>query len=181
MKDMFSEKCSEISKQLETLNNLLEKLKERIVISDLSKALSAQVKPGRQVYQTIEEFEEIDIQGETFTLINKTSQKYRGYVILTTKEYHTVGLGFMYKKEVVSPHMPGSVDMIIHKYSDDELGEIAEIIDAAMIEIKQDIAFLKANPSISGHEHYYGEYNKGFSSQHRYDTISDVIADYKTH
>lgn len=71
------------------------------------------------------------------------------------------------------------IEKIIAKYSDIELEEITKLIDDTIKNISNDIDYLNSNSDIRTHEHYYGEYNKGFESHYRYDTIADVINDYK--
>lgn len=101
------------------------------------------------------------------------------YVVYTKKEYHTVGLGLIYKNELISPHMDFCIEDIIKKYNDVELSEINKLIDDNIKKIDNDIDYLNANKEIHTHEHYYGEYNKGFDSRYRYETILDVINDFK--
>jgi len=179
MSKEFRNKCKLFSERLGILNNLLEELKQQIILQDLSTALSTQVKIGRHLISGFDWLEEIDIGGDSFNLINKSKNKFYSYVVYTKRPYHTVGLGFMYKKEVVAPHMEFEVERIIAKYSNEELDEISRLMDDAMGNINQDIDFLRSNSDVKMHEHYYGEYNKGFESQYRYETISDVIDDYK--
>lgn len=179
MSKEFRSKCKLFSERLNVLNNLLTELKQQIILQDLSTVLDRQVKIGRHLVSDIEWLEEIDIGGDSFNLINKSEDKYYSYVVYTKRPYHTVGLGFLYKKEVVAPHMEFEVERIIAKYSDEELEEISVLMDETMNNINQDIDFLRSNSDAQIHEHYYGEYNKGFESQYRYETISDVVNDYK--
>lgn len=179
MSKEFRSKCKLFSERLEVLNNLLTELKQQIILQDLSTVLNAQVKIGRHLISGFDWLEEIDVGGDSFNLINKSENKDCSYVVYTKKTYHTVGLGFLYKKEVVSPHMEFEVGRIIAKYSDEELEEISVLMDETMNKINQDIDFLRSNSGAQMHEHYYGEYNKGFESQYQYETISDVVNDYK--
>lgn len=179
MSNEFKSKCKLFSERLDVLNNLLVELKQQIILQDLSTVLDAQIKIGRHLISGFDWLEEIDVGGDSFNLINKLENKYCAYVVYTKRPYHTVGLGFMYKKEVVAPHMEFEVERIIAKYSNEELDEISTLMDEAMDNINQDIDFLRSNSDVKMHEHYYGEYNKGFESQYRYETISDVIDDYK--
>ena len=71
------------------------------------------------------------------------------------------------------------IEDIIKKYNDVELSEINKLIDDNIKKIDNDIDYLNANKEIHTHEHYYGEYNKGFDSRYRYETILDVINDFK--
>lgn len=175
----FREKCKLFRERLDILNNLLIDLKQRIILQDLSTELGTPIKLGRHLISGVDWLEEIDVGGESFNLINTLEKKYCAYVVYTKKQYHTVGLGFLYKNEVVSPHMEFSVDSIIAKYNDVELDEILKLMDETMKNINQDIDFLNSNSEIEKHEHYYGEYNSGFESHYRYETISDVVDDYK--
>jgi len=179
MSDKFRNKCKLFSERLNTLNKLLTELKQQIILQDLSIELDTQVKVGIHLISGLDWLEETDIGGESFNLINKSEGKYYAYVIYTKKEYHTVGLGFIYKNELIYPHMDSGVEKIIAKYNNMELDEITKLIDDTINDINDDIDFLNSNPDICKHEHYYGEYNKGFESHFRYETISDVINDYK--
>lgn len=175
----FRSKCKLFGGRLDILNNLLIELKQQIILQDLSTELDTQVKVGRYLVSGFDWIEEIDVGGDSFNLINKSENKYWSYVVYTKREYHTVGLGFMYKNEVVAPHLEFEIERIIAKYSDEELEEISGLMDETMTYINQDIDFLKSNSDVQTHEHYYGEYNKGFESHYRYETISDVVDDYK--
>ena len=175
----FKRKCELFSEQVKILNALLAEFKQKIIVQDLSSVLNAQVKTGRNKISDIDWLEETDINGDTFNLINKTEKKYYAYVVYTKKSYHTIGLGFLYKKELVSPHIESEVGRIIAKYKSDELDEISLLIDEHINCIKKDIEFLRSNPDIQTHEYFYGEYDKGFESQYRYETIAEVVEDYK--
>lgn len=179
MSNNFRNKCKLFRERLEILNNLLTELKQRIILQDLSVELNTPIEVGRKIISGHNWLEEIDVAGESFNLINKSENKYYSYVIYTKRPYHTVGLGFIYKKEIIAPHMEFEIEKIIAKYSDSELDEISKLIDETLEKINQDIDYLNSNTDIKTHEHYYGEYNKGFESNYRYDTISDVINDYK--
>lgn len=179
MSETFRNKCKVFSERLDILNKLLSKLKEQIILQDLSIGLDTQIRVGRHLISGLDWLEETNVEGETFTLINKAEEKYYSYVIYTKKEYHTVGLGLIYKNELISPHMDFCVEKIIAKYSDIELDEIIKLIDETIININNDIDYLNSNTDIRTHEHYYGEYNKGFESHYKFETISDVLNDYK--
>ena len=179
MSEKFRRKCQSLIGQLDILNKLLTELKQQIILQELAIELDTQVKAGRHLISGFDWLEEIDLEADTFTLINKSKEKYCAYVIYTEKEYHTIGLGFLYKNELISPHMDAHIEKIIANYNDTELDEITILIDDAINNISNDIDYLNANSDIGIHEHYYGEYNKGFPSRYRYETISDVINDYK--
>lgn len=179
MSNDFKSKCKLFSERLNILYELLAELKQRIILQDLSNELNTQVKIGRHLISNVDWLEEIDVGGETFTLINKSKNKYYSYVVYTKKEYHTVGLGLIYKNEIIAPHMDFEVENIIKKYSDSELVEISKLIDETLSNINQDIEYLNSNSDTKTHEHYYGEYNKGFDSHYHYEKISDVVNDYK--
>lgn len=175
----FRDKCKLLSERLAILNNMLNELKQQIIVQDLSNEIGKQVKVGRTLISEMDWLDETDIGGESFNLNNKSEGKYRGYVIYTKKDYRTIGLGFLYKNEVVAPHMDFCVDAIIAKYSDVELDEITILIEEAINDINVDITYLNENTDICTHDHYYGEYNKGFESHSRYETISEVINNFK--
>jgi len=179
MREVFKSKCKHFEERLNVLYSLLEELKQGIIIKDLSEELNISINVGFTKTDSIDWVEEIDVSGESFTLINRTKNKYCSYVVYTAKEYHTVGLGLMYKKEIVAPHMNSMVEGIISKYNDVELGEIIDQMDDYLVEIEKDIDYLKTDTSFEKFEHYYGEYNKGFESRYKYDTILDVLNDYK--
>lgn len=179
MNNAFKVKCDLLSDRLNILYKLLTELKEKIIINDLSNELDTQLNIGRQLISNFDWLEEIDIDGDTLTLIDRSKGKYYSYVIYTEKEYHTVGLGFMYKNQLISPHYEPEVQKIITNHSDLELEEISKLVDQIILNINQDIEYLRSNPEITAHKHYYGEYNKGIESQYIYDDISKIICDFK--
>lgn len=178
MNEKFRKECKLLNDRLGILNEMLEKLKQRLILQDLSKELNTQMKEGFQLIKGLNWLEEVYVDGETLTLINKSKDKNRSYVIYTKREYHTIGLGFDYKKEIIAPHQDFEVEKILTKYNDVELNEILELVDTAIININKDIDYLNFNHD--GYEHYYGEYNKGFESRNHYESISEVINDYKS-
>lgn len=179
IKDILKNKCELLSENLDLLNTLLIELKQQIILQDLSNILDIKIDVGRKPISGFDWLEEISIDGETFSLINKHKGKYCSYVVYTKKPYHTIGLGLMYKGEVIAPHLNHYIESIIAKYNNEELEEISKLIDDYIIDINQDIDYLKSNPNPSMHSHYYGEYNKGFESHNLYETISEVIDDYR--
>lgn len=179
MNEDFKSKCILFSERLDILNDLLIKLKQQIILKDLSVELGTQVELGRHSISGLDWVEEIDVGGDSFNLINKSKDKYYSYVVYTKRDYHTVGLGLMYKNELVAPHMKFEIERITAKYSDEELKEISMLIDETINSINRDIEILRSGDDSQMYEHYYGEYNKGFDSHYRYETISDVINDYK--
>lgn len=179
MEQQFRNKCQILNKRWKEICELLDNLKENIIISDLSGIFNLSFKSGRQQIKGIDLIEEINVTGDTFTLINKEKEKYRSYVVYTEREYHTIGLGFKYNGELVSPHIDFMVEDIITKYNSQELEEIMKLIDEYLSSMMEDIEYLKIHSDVTEYDHYYGEYNKGFDSHYRYKSISEVISDFR--
>ena len=178
MKETFKENCKLLRDRLDLLNNKLEELKQRIIIQDLSDVLGVSVKAGSNRFTELDWLDEIMIDGEGFTLINKSKEKYFSYVVYTEKDYRNDGLGYPYKNDIISPQYEFGEDEIIRKYNAEDVSKILSLIIDEIKRIDSDIKYLEANPSLDKHSHYYGEYNKGFKSVHRFESINDVINDF---
>ena len=179
MREEFRSKCKEFKERWDVLNSMLEQWKQQLMLHDLSTVFETTIKQGRQTIDGFDWIEEIYTDGDTFTLLNKAKDKYRAYVIYTQKGYHAGGLGLMYKKEIISPQLESEVEGLISKHNEKDLGEMIELMDQIIKDINQDIEFLQSDSNAEKYEHYYGEYNKGLDSWERYETISEVLDDYR--
>lgn len=183
-KDDFKSKCSQLQSCLKELNTALYDIKEKIIIRDLEGYFhdkkDIKLTRGSNCIN-ISEIDEIIIEGENFNIINTKSEKYFGFVITLKKEFCTNGLGFEYKDDVISPHMDFQVDSILNKYNNDELIEIVDIIDSKISIIKSDIEYTQTHKDLDSYKYYYGEYNKGFSSNMRFNNINEVMKEFINH
>ena len=178
MDNTFKTKCDDLRDRLDILNKKVELLQQQIIIQDLTTALGLSVSVGRRKITGFDGIEEIIIDhGDTFTIINQSKNKYYSYVVYTERKFYFMGLGYKYKDDIVAPHID-SADKLLLKYNEDELKDISKLIDKSIIEISQDISYLDSNPNPSDYAHYYGEYNKGFDSLKRFNSIQDVINDF---
>lgn len=181
--NQFKEKACLLQNKVHKLYSLLEDLKENIIKNDLASALSKiqALKKGTNLIDCYDWIEEVIIDGELFNFIDRKSEKYKAYVAYTEREYNTLGLGFMYKNDIVSPHIEGQIDNIIYKYKENELEEIMCLIDKRLISIGEDIDYLEKNKNIKIHKHYYRNYSSGgFEGGEKFMTIIDVINDFKS-
>ena len=180
MKEEFRSKCKYLEERYKEIHRLLSQLHQNIIVQDLSKELNTPLTIGRHSNIDFDKIKEIIIDEGGLTLINKQTDSYYSYVVYTKKEFHTIGLGFMYKGKVVAPHMDFCVEDLIRKYNNDELLEIEALMEEELTHMNDDIAFLTSNTDVNVYAHYYGEYNKGFDSNSRFETISDVINNFKS-
>jgi hypothetical protein len=177
--EQFKSKCKTLRAKYLDINGLLSILKEQYIIHTLSQSLGFTVAKGTNKVD-LDWVEEIYVESEIVQFINRNKQKYKSYVAYVKKEYSTIGLGIIYKKEVVSPHMDFAVDNIIEKYSEQELAEISDLIDEYLIYIDKDIEYLQNNSELDKHEFYFRNYESGgFEGDELYTTLNDVIANYK--
>lgn len=178
--EQFKSKSQALSVEYKKINNLLSKLKEDYIISCLNHELGTYLAIGTNKV-SLGWVEELSIGGEVFTFINRFKQKYKSYVCYIKKDYHIIGIGLLYKKDVVSPHMDFVVDTIISKYSEQELSEIITLIDDYLVKMNDDINFLISNADVNQHEFYFRNYESGgFEGEECFETIHDVVEDFKS-
>lgn len=180
MRENFRSKCKCLEERYKEIHRLLSELHQNIIVQDLSKELNTPFTIGRHFKMDFDNIEEVIIDESGLTLINKQTDSYYSYVVYTKKEFHTIGLGFMYKGKVVAPHMDFCVDDLIRTYNANELLEIEALMEELLININDDILFLTSNTDVNSYAHYYGDYNKGFYSNSIFETISDVINNFKS-
>lgn len=183
-KDEFKTKCNSLQTYLKELNRHLDNIKERIIIRDLEEYFKSNEKDvilsaGSNVIN-IDDIEEITICGEICNIINKRKNKYFGFVTILDKDFCTIGLGFMYKGNIIAPHsdLDFAVDNILSEYNANEIQEISDIIDDKIARIKMDIEYIKTHKDLNCYKYHYGEYNKGFLSDIKFDTVNEVIEFY---
>ncbi|MCT4594199.1 MAG: hypothetical protein N4A57_08030 [Anaeromicrobium sp.] len=178
MKKNFAQRCDVFKKRSDILYQLVDDLSERIIISDLTKALGGSIQKGDNLISNAK-FEEIRIEGSTFNLMNRSKSIYKAYVLHLEKEYNFPYLGFKYKGEIVSPHIEGQADKLIEKYSEAELVEIVNEIETRIEAINNDIEYLKANTDLNNHKFYYRNYDGLFDGNEKYIDLKSVFNDYE--
>lgn len=181
-KNNFKIKCKHLQTYLKELNTLLYDIEEKIIIRDLEKYFknegeNIKLSAGSNIIN-YDEIDEVFLDGEVFTIINKGMEKYFGFVVILEKEFCTIGLGFMYNDKIISPHMDFEVGNILNKYNKDELIDIISIIDEKIELIKSDIEYINTHKDLNYYKYHYGEYNKGFPSNIKFDTINEILEFY---
>ena len=143
------------------LTERVKLLQQNIIIQDLSTAFGVPISVGITDINGYDRIEKIIIDCfEAFTIINESKEKYRSYVVYTHRKFF---------------HMI-SVDN--HK-NNDESEDISKLIDDRILSINQEIDYLDEHSNPLEYDHHYGEYNKGFESLKRYNTIYDVLYDFR--
>ena len=178
--EQFKSKCQILRANYLEINRQLCDLKELYIRHTLSQSIGYTIAKGLNKVN-LDWVEEISVESEVVQFINREKQKYKSYVAYLKKEYYTIGLGIIYKKELISPHMEYAVDDIIRKYNEQELSEILNLIDEYLMFIDKDIKFLQNNSELDKHEFYFRNYESGgFEGNELYATLNDVIANYKS-
>lgn len=180
--EQFKGKSYLLKERLHELNDLLYNMQQEFIKHDLVVELvsSTILNNGSNKLTSYDWIDEVIINGKVFTLINKAKQSYKGYEVYTKKDYNIIGLGFKYKKDIVSPHISLGVDKILEKYNEQEILEITQLIERELIKIEEDINYLNQNKNINLHKYYYKNYDGLFEGDRTFQTISDVIADFKS-
>lgn len=176
----FTERANVFMEMSNTLYKMVDELGEGIIILDLSDELGMTLKSGYNTINDSELFEEIRVEGCVFNLMHKSKDKYKAYVLHFEKEYNLPYLGFMYKKEIVSPHMDGQVNEILSKYSDQEIAEILIEVDKRIDAINKDISYLNSGIDLKEHKFYYRNYDGMFDGAVRFNDLKSLIKDYKS-
>ena len=123
----------------------------------------------------IDGVDEIMVDGELSTIINRDKERFFGFRIILKKGFCTVGLGLEYKGEIIAPHLSSQTDTILKKYSEVEIDEITNIIDDKIKLIKSDIQFIDINTDLNSYKYEYENYNGIFDGDIRFKTIHDVF------
>lgn len=176
----FTERANVFKEISNRLYAMLDELGERIIILDLSDELGIPLKSGYNTINNKELFEEICIEGRVFNLMHKSNGKYKAYVLHFEKEYNLPYLGFMYKKEIVSPHIEGQVPKILTKYNDHEINEILIEVEKRIDAITEDISYLNLVVDLREHKFYYRNYDGMFDGAERFNDLKSVIKDFES-
>lgn len=179
IRDSFKESASIFKKRSDMLYQMVDDLRDRLIIWDLSNNLGIPLKKGFNVIPNSDIFEEIQIGDGVFNFINKSKNKYKAYVLHLEKAYNLPYLGFKYKNEIVSPHMESQVDGILSKYDDKELSEILEQVRKRIDAINKDIGYLESLDEISEEKFFYRNYDGMFDGAERFDNLEAVLNDFK--
>jgi len=176
----FTERANVFKEMSNRLYEMVDELGEKIIILDLSDELGITLKSGYNTINNNELFEEIRVEGLVFNLMHKSNGKYKAYVLHFEKEYSLPYLGFMYKKEIVSPHIEGQVPEILRKYNDQEINEILIEVDKRIDAITEDISYLNSGINLREHKFYYRNYDGMFDGSERFNDLKAVIKDFES-
>lgn len=175
----FKLKCNMLVDSLTILMDKLSVIKNDILTRDLKKYLEDKTnKPHKIVFSNkidIDGVDEIMVDGELSTIINRDKERFFGFRIILKKGFCTVGLGLEYKGEIIAPHLSSQTDTILKKYSEVEIDEITNIIDDKIKLIKSDIQFIDKNTDLNSYKYEYENYNGIFDGDIRFKTIHDVF------
>lgn len=177
MSEALRNACERYKMKLEVLNGLRSELSQALIIRELSCELGVQIHVGRNVFRGRTWLEEAIIKGESLTLMHVN--KGCSYVLYTVREYYEDGVGFAYDDDIIVAHASNAAENIQRKYCDSKINEITDLIEECSRQVDADIAYLHQNTAFEAHDHYYGEDNHGFPSRLRFETISDVVDDFK--
>lgn len=176
----FTERANVFKEISNTLYKMIDELGERIIVLDLSDELGITLKSGYTTINNSELFKEIRVEGCVFNLMHKSKDKYKAYVLYFEKEYNLPYLGFMYKKEIVSPHIVEQVPEILRKYSDQEIAEILIEVDKRIDAINKDISYLNSGIDLKEHKFFYRNYDGMFDGTERFNDLKSVIKNFES-
>lgn len=176
----FTERANVFKELSKTLYKMIDELGERIIILDLSEELGIPLKSGSNTISNSEIFEEIRVEGCVFNLMHKSKGKYKAYVLHFEKEYNLPYLGFIYEKEIVSPHIEGQVPEILRKFNDQEIGEILIEVDKRIDATNKDISYLNSGINLKEHKFYYRNYDGMFDGSERFNDLRSVISNFES-
>lgn len=176
----FTERANVFKEISNTLYKMIDELGEKILILNLSDELGITLNRGFNTINNSELFEEIRIEGRVFNLMNKNKNKYKAYVLHFEKEYNLPYLGFMYKNEIVSPHIEGQIPQILRKYNDQEIAEILIEVDKRIDAISKDINYLNSGMDLKEHRFYYRNYDGMFDGSERFNDLRSVLKNFES-
>ena len=179
IKNMLEKRASVFQESSNNLYRVLDDLGERLIILDLSDKFGVTLKSGLNTLEHSEIVEEVRIEGCIFNLINRSKGEYKAYVLYFDKPYNIPYLGFMYKGEIVSPHIDGQISQILEKYNDRDLSELLFEVDKRIDAIDKDLIYLNSINELGEHKFYYRNYDGIVEGQERFDDIDDVIKNFR--
>ena len=183
IREKYKCKAKELEMILAELNSKLEELYIKIIIKDIESNINTdtKIKNGINKINDLSWLDQIHINGKNITFIDKKKSKYMGYTLYLEKEFCTIGLGFEYNGDLISPHIEDCVMGILRKYSNDEdIENIINIIEDAIKKIHSDLDMLQVKKDVEWYEHSYKNYSSGgFEGETKFDTIQDVINDFR--
>lgn len=179
IRDKFINRSNAFKEISNTLYKITDELGERIIIQDLSDELGITLKSGFNKIVDSELVDEIRVEGCVFNLMQKSKGIYKAYVLHFEKEYNLPYLGFMYKKEIVSPHIEGQAQEILMKYNAQEISEILDEVEKRINAINSDISYLNSGTDLKEHRFYYRNYNGMFDGEEHFNDLKEVFENFK--
>lgn len=176
----FTERANVFREMSNTLYQMIDELAEKILIQNLSNKIGTTLNRGYNKISNSELLEEIHIDGSIFNLINKKKEKYKAYVLHFEKEYNLSYLGFMYKKEVVSPHIEGQISEILKKYNNQEIADILIEVDKRIVEIIKDTNYLNSDIDLKEHKFYFKNYDGMFDGLEQFNDLKAVFKNFES-
>lgn len=176
----FTERANVFREVSNKLYEMIDELAEKILIQNLSNEIGITLNRGYNKINNSELLEEIHINGSIFNLINKKKKQYKAYVLHFEKEYNLPYLGFMYKKEIVSPHIEGQISEILKKYNDQEIADILIEVDKRIAAITKDIDYLNSDIDLKEHKFYFKNYDGMFEGSEQFNDLKDVFKNFES-
>ena len=176
----FTERANVFKEISNTLYKIIDELGERIIIHDLSDELGITLNSRFNTSVDSELFDEIRVEGCVFNLMQKSKGIYKAYVLHFEKGYNLPYLGFMYKKEIVSPHIEGQVQEILKKYNIQEISEILIEVEKGIDAINKDISYLNSGIGLREHKFCYRNYDGMFDGEEQFTDFKAVFKNFET-
>ncbi len=177
---IFLEKCKVLNHVSNTLYEEVDKLAEKLIQLDLEDMLGQDINSGFNSISGDRPFEEINLDGTVFNLVNKRKLRYKAYVLHFKREFALPYLGFKYKGEIISPHIEGQPEMLLSQYNKFELDEITIQIEKRITQIRQDLSYIAGIQSYREVKFYYRNYGGLFDGEQVFKDLKEVINDYQS-
>jgi hypothetical protein len=171
IKNDYTNKVNEFLKIQNEILSEIQKRKNKTIKNDLENKFKQNFNEYKNNIQDNNLIDEIRVDNESFIIVNKDKDLYRGYFIEFKHKFNVPYYWLNFKGEIIKFI---DIDRILKRYNNDSLKEIIKEIDKIQKTFDNDKKFLNDNENIEYH------YLLAKSFDDTFDSIDGAIQEYQT-